>query len=145
MKPPKGCNTGCISRRNFLGQSLGTGMALPFSPLFSASEKSAQNSESGRRKAPVLIQVKPPAGPPPIGAPVETCVPFARGQLSRPEMLAVFSPGGQTVVTQTRVAMPWPDGSVRWLTVVFEAASGPGTYALKEGKAPAFDGHLSAI
>ena len=84
----------------------------------------------------VVIQVARPAGAPPLGAPVETSIPLAQGQLKEPLGLAIQGPDGKPVVSQMRPAMRWPDGSIRWLHVVFEAAEGPGTYRLAAGKAP---------
>jgi hypothetical protein len=68
---------------------------------------------------------------------VETSVPFGKGQLREAQGLLVVSPEGQPVLTQTRVAQRWPDGSVRWLYVVFEAEAGPGRYSLQSGETPA--------
>ncbi len=136
MKSPVISNSGRLSRRNFLGRTLGTGLVIPFDSLFSGRLTNTQGMKSSSPPVSIAILAESPAGPPPLGAPVETCVPFARGQLLRPEKLAVFSPSGQPVITQARVSMAWPDGSIRWLAVAFEALSGPGTYILKEGKAP---------
>jgi hypothetical protein len=85
----------------------------------------------------ILIRVGAPAGPPPLGAPVETSIPFPPGQLLHPEGKAVFAPKGEPVIMQAQVASTWPDGSIRWLSIVFEPAFGPGDYILREGKRPA--------
>jgi hypothetical protein len=39
------------------------------------------------------------------------------------------------MLSQMRPGMQWPDGSVRWLVVVFEAEEGPGIYVLRKGEA----------
>jgi hypothetical protein len=66
---------------------------------------------------------------------VETSVPFARGRVQDTKDWAVFSPDGKAMLTQTRPGMWWPDGSVRWLLVLFEADEGPGVYVLRNGGA----------
>ncbi|HVN79285.1 MAG TPA: hypothetical protein VMW38_09840 [Terriglobia bacterium] len=136
MKPPENDSSCRLSRRDFIGRTLGTGLVIPFDSLFSRRLTNTQAMKSSSLPVSIAIFVEPPAGPSPLGAPVETCVPFARGQLFHYGRLAVFSPSGQPVITQTRVTMAWPDGSVRWLSVAFEPVSGPGTYSLKEGDAP---------
>jgi hypothetical protein len=124
-----------LSRRDFFSGSLGTGAAAS---LFSLVP-SRSTGPSGPNVPPddaIVIHVPSPAGPPPLGAPVETSIPFARGRLRLPERLAVFSPRGEPVIAQYRSGMNWPDGSVRWLAVAFEADAGPGDYFLREGAGP---------
>ncbi len=123
------------SRREFLEQALSISTVLPTGAAFAAPEKLGASPALQSEDAPV-IRVEAPAGPPPLGAPVETSVPFKRGQLRHPESLVVLSPDRKPVVTQTRIAAAWADGSVRWLSVVFEPSSGPGEYVLKEGSRP---------
>jgi hypothetical protein len=123
------------SRRDFLGQTLAIGAVLPAGGALAAAG-SLQSTSALRPGDAPLIRVDGPAGPPPLGAPVETSVPFRRGQLRDPESLTVFSPDRNPVVTQTRTSATWADGSVRWLSVVFEPSSGPGEYVLKEGNRP---------
>lgn len=84
----------------------------------------------------IPIRVGPGAGPPPEGAPVEASAPLPAGRLREAASLAVVSPSGKPVAAQMRVASRWPDGSVRWLALAFEAESGPGVYALVEGRSP---------
>jgi len=36
-----------------------------------------------------------------------------------------------------RSGLDWPDGTIRWLVVVFEASAGPGDYTLQTGDSPA--------
>lgn len=69
----------------------------------------------GASFAPVELRVPEPGGPPPVGGPVETSVPFAPGTLAPEQIgaLAVAGPDGTVVPTQTRVVWQWPDGSAR--------------------------------
>ncbi len=124
------------SRRDFLNHTLRIGAVLPSSSML-FPEGASDRSAHLRTDDPILIHVAAPAGPPPLGAPVETSVPFARGQLFHPEGIAVFAQNGESVTMQARVASVWPDGSARWLAVVFEPSSGAGDYTLREGKRPA--------
>ncbi|NOX54598.1 MAG: hypothetical protein GXP27_09205 [Planctomycetes bacterium] len=87
---------------------------------------------------PISIRVPARCGPGPAGAPAEVSVPFARGAL-RPEeigRLTVVAPDGDAVPTQTRIVWTWPDGTVRWLFVTFEAEAGQGRYTLARGQPP---------
>jgi len=86
--------------------------------------------------APVTITVVAPAGPAPMGAPVETSVPFAKGQLRQVSGLVILSPGNKAMPAQFQTSLLWPDRSVRWLTVIFEADEGPGKYRLQSGLTP---------
>jgi hypothetical protein len=124
-----------LSRRDFFSGTLGTGAVLSLGPLLPARAAGDPSPQTGDDGA-IVLHVPSPAGPPPLGAPVETSVPFARGRHHHLENLAVYSPQGKTVIAQFRPAMKWPDGSVRWLAVVFEAAAGPGDYVLREGQPP---------
>jgi hypothetical protein len=84
----------------------------------------------------IPITVAAPAGPPPLGAPVVTSVPFAKGQLKEARGLAVIDPAGKAASAQFEPTMRWPDGSIRWLELIFEAQAGPGKYYLTRGKTP---------
>jgi hypothetical protein len=64
-------------------------------------------------------------------------VPFRRGELRSREKLAVVGPDGKAVLAQMGSGSNWPDGTIRWLIVVFEASAGPGTYTLEPGDPPA--------
>ena len=116
------------TRRGFLGRTVGAGAALSVGPMM-ASGSAAEPGEEGIR-----IHVSGPAGPAPLGAPVETSVPFGRGKLRDISKWGVYTPEGKEVLSQMRAGMKWPDGSVRWLSVVFEAEAGPGDYVLREGE-----------
>ncbi|MBZ5543281.1 MAG: hypothetical protein LAO07_06320 [Acidobacteriia bacterium] len=124
-----------LSRRDFFSGTLGTGAALSLGSLLPARTAGNLGPQTGDEGA-IVLHVPSPAGPPPLGAPVETSVPFARGRLHRPENLAVYSSEGKAVIAQFRPALNWPDGSIRWLAVAFEAAAGPGDYVLREGQTP---------
>src|SRR5271157_5029385 len=122
-----------LSRRDFFSGTIGTGAALSCSSLIPSREDLEPSHEALTDEA-IIIHVPSPAGPPPLGAPVETSVPFARGQLLDPRKLAIYSPEGKPTPAQFRPALKWPDGSIRWLAVAFEGASGPGDYVLREGE-----------
>jgi hypothetical protein len=111
-----------FSRRSFLKGAAAAGVG----PLSAAEES------SGR----VVVHVPEPAGAAPLGAPAETAIPFPRGRLRWPAQLALLSPRGKAVLAQMRPTSHWPDGSVRWLFVIFEPDAGPGDYALAEGAEP---------
>jgi hypothetical protein len=119
-------NRARFSRRRLLATTIaaGAGSAL-------------RGQAPGATKTGVTIQVGPGAGAAPLGAPVETSVPFVLGALRRADGLVVVSPKSKPVATQTRPAMHWPDGSIRWLSLVFEAEDGPGGYSLQDGRPPA--------
>ena len=121
-----------FSRRKLLHGTIGTSAALAATGRSSGQAVAASAGRGG-----VIIHVPSPAGPAPLGAVVETSVPFPRGRLPLPAGLAVHAPDGKPVLAQMRSGSNWPDGSVRWLNLVFEADSGPGDYVLREGQAPA--------
>jgi len=124
-----------VSRRAFFRQSLGSGVAASLSAMLPAA-RTPPPPASSKSKG-IVIHVAPPAGSPPFGAPVETSVPFPRGELHSPEERAVVGPDGKPVVAQMRSGLDWPDGTIRWLVVVFEASAGPGDYTLQTGDSPA--------
>jgi len=124
-----------LSRRDFFSGTLGTGAALSLTSCIPARGTSEPTPESPPDET-LVIHAPSPAGPPPLGALVETSVPFALGRLRLPKKLAVYSPDGKPTLAQFRSALNWPDGSVRWLAVAFEAAEGPGDYVLRKGEAP---------
>jgi hypothetical protein len=78
-----------LSRREFFGETLGTGVGISLYSLLPARAWCKADSEA--RDQAIVIHVPPPAGPPPVGAPVETSVPFARGQLLDHKKLAIYS------------------------------------------------------
>ncbi len=131
------------TRRDFLGQTIGASVGLSVQSLLAAPENlnmtTPDMAQPGRAvdtkdQGLIRIHVQGPAGGPPLGAPVETSVPFARGRVHATESWTVFSPTGKPVLSQMQPGMKWPDGSVRWLVVVFEAEDGSGTYLLRKGQ-----------
>jgi len=94
---------------------------------------------------PIRIKVPSPSGPPPIGAVVETSVPFSCGKIHEITNLTVTTSTGEPVLTQFRVVQRWLDGSIKWLHLLFEAEKGPGDYFLKEGKAKTAPNLLNKI
>ena len=117
------------TRRGFLGRTVGAGVALSVGPMMAGKSGAAEPGEEG-----ILIHVSGAAGPAPLGAPVETSVPFGRGKVRDISKWAVYTPEGKAVLSQMRAGMKWPDGSVRWMAVVFEAEAGPGDYVMREGE-----------
>ena len=122
-------NLSKFTRRGFLGRTVGAGVALSAGPMMGGGSAAAEPAEDGIR-----IHVSGAAGRAPLGAPVETSVPFGRGKVRDFSHWAVYSAEGKAVLSQMRAGMKWPDGSVRWLSVVFEAEAGPGEYLLREGE-----------
>jgi hypothetical protein len=123
-----------LSRREFFRGTLRTGAALSVSPVL--AELSSPVAPAAHRPDAIRLRVGEPAGPAPLGAPAETCVPFARGRIRNDASFAVFAADGTPVLAQFRPTLYWPDGSVRWLAVVIEPSAGAGDYFLKAGKGP---------
>src|SRR6516162_5985930 len=63
----------------------------------------------------------PPQAGPRRGEPVSCGIPWPRGVLTDPSKLWLSDSRGQAAVLQTRVLDRWPDGSVRWLLVDWQA------------------------
>ncbi len=70
---------------------------------------------------PIPIGVEEAAGLERKGWPVRVGVPFPQGKVKKGTRLIVYSPEGKPVVTQTHLMGTWPDGSVRWVLVEFQA------------------------
>lgn len=124
-----------LSRRDFIRRTVGTGMAVSLGTGLPDHGATPEKEGVGGAE-PVTIHVGSPAGPAPLSPPAETSVPFSRGRLTQTQGWTVAAPDGKPVVTQLRTAMRWPDGSIRWLGVCFEATAGPGKYTLREGDSP---------
>ena len=112
-------------------RTLGSGAAISLNPALASGTVRLETSGDER----IVIHAAAPAGLAPYGAPVELCVPFAPQRLRDAAKLAVVAPSGDPVLAQFRPALLWPDGSVRWLAVVFEPEAGPGDYVLRTGGA----------
>lgn len=69
----------------------------------------------------VKLAVEEPSGTARGGWPVTSGVPFAQGALPDAAHLTLLSGDGQPLPLQTDVLARWPDGSVRWLLVDFQA------------------------
>ncbi|MCG3179525.1 MAG: hypothetical protein BIFFINMI_01861 [Phycisphaerae bacterium] len=87
----------------------------------------------------IPLTVAESAGVDRVGAPVTTGVPFAQGVVAKGSSFALTDAAGKAVPLQTRVLAHWPDGSVKWVLVDFQAenlkASGSATYTLHPGPA----------
>jgi hypothetical protein len=55
------------------------------------------------------------------GQPVSSGVPLPQGQLWNPASVRLLGPAGQEKPLQTGVLSRWPDGSIRWLLLDFQA------------------------
>ena len=87
-------------------------------------------------RASVALTVRDEAGVARDRAPVCSGVPLKAGALFSPEHVRVVH-AGREVQSQAEVWSRWPDGSVRWLLVQFQArvaAKGSGAYALEYGR-----------
>ena len=74
----------------------------------------------------------------PTGWPVTRGVPMPSGVLHGTGALVVSDPAGVTVPAQFRVLSRWPDGSVKWVLVDFQAdaaSSGKAVYTLTDERA----------
>ena len=72
------------------------------------------------------------------GWPVTTGMPFPSGSLGHPTRVRVLDPAGAEVPAQTEVTARWPDGSVKWLLLTFQAhltANATAEYAIEYGQA----------
>jgi hypothetical protein len=83
-----------LSRRDLFSGALEAGAAL--------SLCSALPAPAAQPYSAIVIHVAAPAGPPPLGAPVETSIPYARGRLTHTDGLAIHSPEGKPVLAQFR-------------------------------------------
>lgn len=81
---------------------------------------------------PVELSVHSPASG---RGPVTCGVPFPRGLLTDPATLALTDRHGRPVPLQTRTLNKWPDGSVRWLLLDWQAEAGAAPYRLAPGQA----------
>ncbi len=70
--------------------------------------------------------------------PVTSGVPFPKGALGSHRHLRLLDPRGQEVPLQTETLANWPDGSVKWVLLDFQAQSSEaGAYSLEYGSAVA--------
>lgn len=71
---------------------------------------------------------------PEVTTPVEVAIPLSRSARQSADELAVFSMDGVALPSQMQPALRWPDGSIRWLSVVFESQPGVSDYVVRRGK-----------
>ncbi|NQT93310.1 MAG: hypothetical protein HQ559_11160 [Lentisphaerae bacterium] len=64
-----------------------------------------------------------------LGLPVTIGVPFLMGSLHDPGRLVLRDPGDRVVPVSAKALVSWPDGSVRWGLLTFEARE-PGVYGV---------------
>ena len=100
----------------------------------------------GARALEIPLYIDESAGVQRRGEPVTTGVPLHRGDLQNLDRLSITGPGGGPVPAQFRTLSRWPDGSVRWVLVDFQAEvepDGRAVYVLEDsGKGVA---HAQAI
>jgi hypothetical protein len=85
---------------------------------------------------PLLLQVSNPLELARFRAPVTSGLPFPPGHLTAASSVRLLDGRGQAVPLQTEVLGRWPDGSVRWLLLDFQAdvpAEGTAVYRLEYG------------
>jgi hypothetical protein len=96
------------------------------------------------------IELRERAGLERRSEPVRAGLPFPRWALTRAENVRVLLSDGREIDSQRRVLARWPDGSVRWLELLFEpsvAANAVGRYRVEFGpkiKAAKVAGPLTA-
>ncbi len=89
--------------------------------------------------ADVALTVEEPGGVARAAWPVTGGVPFGPGDLSDAKVLGLWRSDGTPAPLQTDVLARWPDGSVRWLLVDFQADLSPGqkaAFRLRRGPCP---------
>lgn len=84
----------------------------------------------------VRLTIHDPANPDAAGDfPVTSGLPFARGVLGSDRQLRALSPDGREIPLQTRVLAWWPDRSIKWVLLDFQAgAASAGPYSIEYGK-----------
>ena len=71
--------------------------------------------------AELRFSIAEPSGIVRTDCPVTSGVPLKRGALFDPSATALLAPGGRELPLQTEVLSSWPDGSIRWLLLDFQA------------------------
>lgn len=79
---------------------------------------------SGEDRKSVSLSLKETAGIRRYGFPVNTRVPFAKGSLTSAANVRLMLNEAETPVECTAESQ-WPDGSIQWLAVDFNATVGP--------------------
>lgn len=73
------------------------------------------------RAGELRLRLEEPTGLVRMAWPVETGLPFKKGDLRDVAMLRVISPDGKNLPVQAKALRMWPDGSVRWAHILFFA------------------------
>ncbi len=73
------------------------------------------------RSGELLLRLEEPAGLERKAWPVETSLPFGRGEVKDVCVLRVVSPSGENLPVQATSLSSWQDGSVRWAHILFFA------------------------
>lgn len=97
---------------------------------FVAGERPTPPKSKAQR---VALSVAEPTAFPRTSWPVTSGVPFAQGDLAAPGDVRLLNAHGQEVSAQLETLSRWPDGSVRWLLVDFQAntqADRPSEYVI---------------
>jgi hypothetical protein len=68
-----------------------------------------------------VIRLEEPVGLDRVNWPVGLGFPFAKGELKDVSSLVALTPDGRPVPVQAKILSRWPDGSVRWAHVLFQA------------------------
>ena len=74
-------------------------------------------------RAEAKLRLDAPAGLPEDGYPVTWGVPFAQGRLFDNSRVALSDSSGKPVPLQTQVLHKWPDGSIHWMLLDFQASA----------------------
>ncbi|MEC7556973.1 MAG: hypothetical protein VYA32_07340, partial [Planctomycetota bacterium] len=94
--------------------------------------------DGGTRAAEFSLTIKEPAGIARKQAPITSGVPFRKGELRSADAITLLTtgPAKTTVPLQTEVLSRWPDGSIKWLLLDFQAnlaANATTTFAVEYG------------
>jgi len=112
---------------------------VPLNPLLLAAAEPVPMAEG-------IFILSCPNGLPEDGYPVTWGIPFGQGRLFHREQVVLADAGGKPVPLQTEVLHRWPDGSIHWLLMDFQAAKENAnqtytvTYGTQVSPTPAVDG-----
>ena len=81
-------------------------------------------------RASITLRVQNPYDFHVSGYPVSSGVPFAKGELGDARHVKLLAPDRKPVPLQADVSARWPDGSVKWVLISFQADVGAGESAL---------------
>lgn len=103
-------------------------------PPFVAALRTVEWAAPSRENVRIPLGVEEGGGVARSGWPVRAGVPFPQGVLGKTFSLSVAAPDGRSVPAQFAPMSTWPDGSVKWLLVDFQAdvpANGHVFYSLR--------------